>query len=296
MQAGGFALPGLPFVGLGYTDGVAWAGTAGGADSADVFELKTNPQNPDQYWYDDQWREMDIREVTVRVKTASGDDGRAQSADPRKRARSGGSGTGRASVRRGDLRCSRHAPSRTMAGNEPRPVRRGTPRCLPHGPGGLAQSHLRHARRSLWIHPDGDVSAARQRSLQHAGHRRRNALREANWQGRIPFDELPQLHDPDSGWLQSCNTAANYVTEGQSLRAGRLSARSAVRTLFSRRSDLARSGATVFRGDAQDAATSRSNRPAQFALETYAPAGPIWAQPLCAAYDAQIRHEFPTRT
>ena len=70
LQAGGFALPGLPFVGLGYTDGAAWAGTAGGADSADVFELKVNPQQPDQYWYDDQWRDMVVRDVAIRVKTA----------------------------------------------------------------------------------------------------------------------------------------------------------------------------------------------------------------------------------
>ena len=41
----------------------------------------------------------------------------------------------------------------------------------------------------------------------------------ANWQGRVPFDDLPQVHDPASGWLQSCNTAANYVTEGQTMRA-----------------------------------------------------------------------------
>ena len=70
LQAGGFTLPGIPFVGLGYTDGVAWAATAGGADSADVFELKVNPQSPDQYWYDGQWQDMVVRDVTIAVKTA----------------------------------------------------------------------------------------------------------------------------------------------------------------------------------------------------------------------------------
>ena len=72
LQAGGFTLPGLPLIGLGYTDGVAWAATAGGADSADVFELKTNPENPDQYWYDGTWRDMVIRDVEIRVQTAAG--------------------------------------------------------------------------------------------------------------------------------------------------------------------------------------------------------------------------------
>ena len=72
LQAGGFALPGLPFVGLGYTDGAAWAATAGGADSADVFELKMNPQNADQYWYDGRWRDLEVRDVVIRVKLAAG--------------------------------------------------------------------------------------------------------------------------------------------------------------------------------------------------------------------------------
>jgi acyl-homoserine lactone acylase PvdQ len=40
-QVGGFTVPGLPYAALGYTNGVAWAGTAGGADSADAFQLKT---------------------------------------------------------------------------------------------------------------------------------------------------------------------------------------------------------------------------------------------------------------
>lgn len=72
MQAGGFGLPGIPLVGLGYTNGVAWAATAGGADSADVFELKINPENLDQYWYDGQWRNLAIREIRISVKKADG--------------------------------------------------------------------------------------------------------------------------------------------------------------------------------------------------------------------------------
>ena len=216
-QAGGFALPGLPFVGLGYTDGAAWAATAGGADSADVFELKINPKNPDQYWYDGQWRDLVVRDVTIRVKTAAG---KVEERPFRMRESVHGPISRRRTAASWPAQCAAPAtpPVRTMAGHEPLAVGAGTARRLPDGPGPLAEPHLRHARRTFRLYPVGHVSAAGRRPVQHARRGRRHAL-EANWQGRIPFDALPQVHDPESGWLQSCNTAANYVTEGHTLRA-----------------------------------------------------------------------------
>jgi acyl-homoserine-lactone acylase len=283
LQAGGFALPGLPFVGLGYTDGVAWAGTAGGADSTDVFELKTNPVNPDQYWYDGQWRDMDIREVTIRVKKTPDD----------------------VEERTVRIRESVHGPvvleqdGRVLAGAVC--GARDTTRLEQWLEMNRAQTvqELRNAFRMdqaallnlTYATRDGHFGYVQTGMCPRRGSGPYNMLgltdgtsSETNWQGRIPFDELPQLHDPETGWLQSCNTAANYVTEGQTIRqedfppgvlCGHYSA-----------------DGRIWRGRGQRCfevmpkmrnVTHQQAR--QFALDTFAPAGPIWATPMCAAYD-----------
>jgi hypothetical protein len=109
---------------------------------------------------------------------------------------------------------------------------------------------------------------------------------QANWQGRIPFDSLPQVHDPASGWLQSCNTAANYVTEGYTLRAEDFPPGVVCGHYFPDGRTWRGRGRRCFEVlSAMKDVTLEQAR--EFALGTYAPGGPIWAKPLCAAYDAQ---------
>lgn len=66
----GFSLPGQPYIGLGHNENLAWAMTTGGPDTADIYELTLNAENPMQYLYDDEWRELKRREVTLDVKGA----------------------------------------------------------------------------------------------------------------------------------------------------------------------------------------------------------------------------------
>jgi len=283
LQAGGFALPGLPVVGLGYTDGVAWAATAGGADSADVFELRTDPAHPDQYWYDGAWRDMVIRDVAIRVKTAAG----------------------AVEERRFRMRESVHGP--VIAERDGRVLAgavcgvRDTLRMEQW----LAMNRARSAKelrdafrmdQAPWLNiaygtRDGHFGYIQAGMCPQRGNGPYDMLglddgtrKEKNWQGRIPFDALPQLHDPASGWLQSCNTAANYVTEGHTLRAEDFPPGAVC-------GHYAADGRT-WRGRGRRCfevmprlkdATLEDAR--ALALDTYAPAGPIWSGPLLAAYD-----------
>ncbi|MDZ4859607.1 MAG: penicillin acylase family protein [Candidatus Hydrogenedentes bacterium] len=71
IHGSGFSLPGQLFIGLGHNENVAWAMTTGGPDTADVYELTLNPDDPMQYKYDDAWRPLKQRKVTIKVKDSN---------------------------------------------------------------------------------------------------------------------------------------------------------------------------------------------------------------------------------
>jgi acyl-homoserine-lactone acylase len=64
----GFTLAGLPYIGLGHNAKVAWAMTTGGPDTADIYELTLNPDNPNQYRYEGQWRDMVQRVEVIEIR------------------------------------------------------------------------------------------------------------------------------------------------------------------------------------------------------------------------------------
>ena len=67
-NARGIGVPGSPVILIGFTDRVAWGVTALGADQADLFQLDTDPAQPDQYRFNGQWRTMIVHRETIRVK------------------------------------------------------------------------------------------------------------------------------------------------------------------------------------------------------------------------------------
>lgn len=69
--AGGF-FPGSPFMLHGHNAHLGWANTVNNPDLADVYELKINPANPDQYQLDGVWKDFETRTVLIRVKQADG--------------------------------------------------------------------------------------------------------------------------------------------------------------------------------------------------------------------------------
>jgi acyl-homoserine-lactone acylase len=70
LRGSGFTLAGVPYIGLGHNENVAWAMTTGGPDTADAYELKLEGENPTKYLYDGQWKELKKREYRVLVKGA----------------------------------------------------------------------------------------------------------------------------------------------------------------------------------------------------------------------------------
>lgn len=68
----GAALHGFPFVGIGFNRDVAWTHTVSYANRFSLYELKLNPDNPLQYRYGEEWREIVERPVTIEVRLADG--------------------------------------------------------------------------------------------------------------------------------------------------------------------------------------------------------------------------------
>jgi penicillin amidase len=67
----GALLAGVPFVVIGHTRNIAWGLTNTQADVIDFFTEKTNPQNPDQYWHDNKWYEMQVVDEVIEVRGAA---------------------------------------------------------------------------------------------------------------------------------------------------------------------------------------------------------------------------------
>lgn len=64
----GGLFPGAPIVLVGHGRDLGWAFTVNSPDLVDVYVLDINPDNPNQYRFDGEWRDLEVREVPIRVK------------------------------------------------------------------------------------------------------------------------------------------------------------------------------------------------------------------------------------
>ena len=65
--AGG-VFPGSPVPNIGFNEHLGWTHTVNRPDLIDIFVLKTDPNDPDRYWYDGEWHRLKPRKLTLRVK------------------------------------------------------------------------------------------------------------------------------------------------------------------------------------------------------------------------------------
>ena len=63
----GYSFPGVPGVIVGHNEHIAWGVTNLGPDVQDLYLEKVNPANPDQYEYQGQWLDMETLEEVIEV-------------------------------------------------------------------------------------------------------------------------------------------------------------------------------------------------------------------------------------
>ena len=68
----GAALHGFPFIGIGFNEHVAWTHTVSLANRFSLYELKLNPDNPYEYEYDGEMRDIVPVDITIQVLLEDG--------------------------------------------------------------------------------------------------------------------------------------------------------------------------------------------------------------------------------
>lgn len=69
----GASLQGLPWIGIGFNSNIAWTHTVAFSTRFTLYELQLNPDNPLQYDYDGEWRDIESETVTVMAQNADGE-------------------------------------------------------------------------------------------------------------------------------------------------------------------------------------------------------------------------------
>ena len=68
----GGLFPGSPFPMIGTNENLGWTHTYNYPDLTDVYQLKINPKNKNQYWLDGAWESFEKRSVRLKLKTKTG--------------------------------------------------------------------------------------------------------------------------------------------------------------------------------------------------------------------------------
>ena len=207
-NARGIGVAGSPVLLIGFNEKVAWGMTALGADQADLFRLKTDAVHPNQYFFDGQWRNMEVAEESIKVK-----DGEPQSLAVR-RTHFGPVITDYVFAQPGD---GEFAVKRVPICETSRDTFQGT----------LAMMRSKSAEEfskalAGWLFPSANVVFAdaagsigysvvgalpvhSPHALQAGTFPHDGSEAKFDWQGMAPQELLPQLINPKRGYVLSAN-------------------------------------------------------------------------------------------
>jgi penicillin amidase len=202
----GFTLPGAPLVVIGHNDKIAWGFTNSGADVQDLYIEKFNPAAPDEYRVKGAWNKAQVFDEVIHVK-------------------------GQADEHL-ILVVTRHGPVVHREGDKAYALR-----WTATEPGGLGNTYswlgkaknweeFRSIMKRAWgpgqntVYADvegniGYIMAARV-PIRKKGHGEvpvPGDVDDYEWTGYIPFDQLPQALNPDSGLIVTANArvvGSNY--------------------------------------------------------------------------------------
>ncbi len=203
----GLVLPGQPLVICGHNDSIAWGMTNTYVDNVDFYEEKVNPANPNQYEYEGEWKEFK-KEATV-IHTKEGESIEKELVFSH-----------RGAVISGYKDFQGKTVSMHWVGDEPSNEMKTVYHLNRAGNWNEFKDALRTFRsisqNIVYADLSGNIGLFCAAGIPI---RQRDAVasllpgwtRTYDWQGFVPFGELPYLYNPACGFVASANnkTAGN---------------------------------------------------------------------------------------
>jgi penicillin amidase len=203
----GFTMAAFPGIIAGHNGHIAWGITnVDGSTVQELYALKVNPENPLQYEWDGAWRDMTLREETIAF---------ADGSEPLT-----------ITVRETHLGPVLNDGADGFA-DEPMALRWAS-----HEPGATARALLLLAEATDWASfreamrhwqgpashfvfasVDGDIGyqCTGRHPMRKEGHIGTTITpgwsSEYEWEGLVPFDLLPHIHNPERGYIMTANQA-----------------------------------------------------------------------------------------
>ena len=206
----GAVIPGLPLITMGHNGKIAWHTTNNDPDLADIYKFKINPDNPEEYLSHDGWKKFSEWEETFRIKT--------------------GEGFREEKITIKETHVGPVLEIRNGHAFAARIIKFDTPTFFEQAYGRTKAASvkeyleiMRMPGLSMWNHTIAD-SGGNIGYLYNALCPKRNPELDWSrpvagedprslWMGYIPFDDLPKVINPASGWLQNSNDSPGFVTE-----------------------------------------------------------------------------------
>ncbi len=195
----GFGPLGAPTLGLGHNDHLGWACTTGGPDTTDVYIEQINPDNPLQYRYDGEWRDMATRDITIHVK---GGDPVTRTVESTHH--------GPVMLREDGRAYSMACPYLDQVGLVTQLYRMGTARDLDEFKAAIGMLQFME-QNTMYADVDGNIFYCRTgrvpirpEGFDFSKPVPGNTSR-SEWKGLHDMADLVQLENPERGYMQNCN-------------------------------------------------------------------------------------------
>ncbi|MBC8376155.1 MAG: penicillin acylase family protein [FCB group bacterium] len=211
LDVAGSFFPGLPTALIGHNRNIAWGITNMGPDVQDLFIEETNPDDATQYMYEREWLEFEIIPQTIRIKDSEEEDGfRIEEFEIRK--------TIHGPIVKEDEEILALSWTGHQFDGEMEAFYR-----LNHAQDwvefSLALSHFSTAPQNfVYADIDGNIGyyGAGKVPIRKSG----SGIfpvpgwsGEFDWEGYIPFEDMPHIYNPEGGMIVSANAepySANY--------------------------------------------------------------------------------------